>query len=710
MIWEFFHIFANLSKKQVYLVLRQDIILNLSRASLEQSAPEYFVFSGIDNTGFVIVAGDDVARPILGYSLDGKVENDMIPSNMQAWLDDMSEQIRYARSKGYRQAAETAQEWNARADDEIILQLETAQWDQGAPYNLQCPIDSGQVCVTGCVPTAYAILMKYYSYPLSGYGITKVYTGENGVEVDARNLEHDYQWDRMPMAFMSGEYTQEQADCVSQLMADIGAAIQADYSKDETVAVTGNAGVFRHFRFNSGTCKYKEDYPSEEWYKMLKAELEQRRPIIYTGRNASGESGHCYIIDGYTSQGYFCVNWGWGGYYNGAFAIDALTPGKHDYNNKQAAFFDSVPAVDLPSVAKVDNTIDCPSIKTAIAVASMDGEMSTVTMTSDAQINNATIAESQHVTLDINGHIIDVDQYGIYNYGHLKIMDSRNGGRMIISHGNTSIIANYGQLTVNGGEFRNEIVQVDSIDYRRCIWSAKESDTQIEGGLFFSTNTVICTNGNLIVNDGELKSAGNSAVLSNYNTSGTVTVNGGTFTNSASLPEDIDYRRCIWTKEGSNTIITGGVFSCNSTSQAFCFNGDASIEGGSVENKGSGYGCASNGNVRISDCRLSAERILYVWEDGSLKCSGGMYSKEIGSQFLQDGYECVFNDEVSTKNQYPYKVSSMSGIETLTSDRNLGDVDCTYFDLNGVARKDSKPGINIIRQKDGRAKKVVICK
>ena len=43
-------------------------------------------------------------------------------------------------------------------------------WNQDTPYNNMCPTSSGTRCMTGCVATAMARVMKYHNYPLSGKG------------------------------------------------------------------------------------------------------------------------------------------------------------------------------------------------------------------------------------------------------------------------------------------------------------------------------------------------------------------------------------------------------------------------------------------------------------------------------------------------------------------------------------------------------------
>lgn len=48
-------------------------------------------------------------------------------------------------------------------------------------------------------------------------------------------------------------------------------------------------------------------------------------PVLYGGATLSNE-GHQFILDAYTTENYFRVNWGWSGHSNGFFLISALNP------------------------------------------------------------------------------------------------------------------------------------------------------------------------------------------------------------------------------------------------------------------------------------------------------------------------------------------------------------------------------------------------
>ncbi len=840
---------------QKKLVLHKNVRSGFAHApSQSVVAPAYYVFSMSDEAGFVIVSGDDIAKPILGCSFEGTFEEDDLPPNMQEWLEDMEKQIMQARESGMQQSEETAQQWKAPTVGRATFKLQTALWHQRNPLNQLCPLDKGKRSVTGCVATAHGILMKYYGYPAKGRGTTKAYiTGKKELSVAERNLDHPYNWDMILMEYKDGEYNQEQANAVAELLADIGAAIKADYASDETGATTGHKAIFAHFGFNPGNIKYKEDYSSTEWSSMLKRELNMQRPLLYGASHSEG--GHAFILEGYTDQDYFYVNWGWGGNYNGAFSLDALRPGSTFYDGSQQAYFDCVPAEMLSGVAKVNDSEECPSLKAAISMAAIVGSPMSIKMVQDAQVYFETIDEEDDITLDLNGHRLDVIHSGIYNYGRLRIVDNKGTGKIIASTGNSGIFLNYGLLDIEGGEYFNKIARVDSTDYRRCVWSAEGSNTTIRNGKFTSPIQTLCFNGDATIENGVFETTGNSSVVSNYGTSGQTTIKDGTFTNTSQKPDGSDYRRCVWTAEGSktmikngkfsspnqalcfngdatiengvfestgtnsvisnyntsgeltildgtftnigqqpdgsdyrrsvwtavgtktmikngkffspiqplclngdatvengffeatgnssvvanyntsgqliilggtfnntglqpdgsdyrrsvwttkesSTIISGGIFTCESGSQTLCFTGNAAISGGIIENKGNGISCASNADVTISNCMMSGNRILYAWEGAKLKCSGGLYSQPVAEDFLASGCYCNSNNDAATKLKYPFLVIDPTGIETVSQSEDMSG--STYYGINGMVLPDKRPGLIIERKKNGKTAK-----
>lgn len=315
----------------------------VTRSSVQ--SPAYYVFDNTGGPGFVIVAGDDVAMPVLGYSFEHEFSKDNLPANLKAWLEYMRDEVNEARRSGIKAQEAVTRAWKSMDAGEVVVKLETAEWSQGEPYNWYCPMINGQKAPTGCVITALAIVMRYHQWPEKGVGVLPGYETGNGITLPEISLGHPYNWANMLLKYPWEGYTQAEAEAVATLMRDLGVMLQAGYGLDGTGAATSNipSGLITYMGYDKATRWINRDhYSTIEWHQLMKVELNNNRPIIYSGSNDEG--GHAFVLDGYTTDNYFSVNWGWGGSCNGYFLLTALDPAgqgvggsAEGYNNYQGA-------------------------------------------------------------------------------------------------------------------------------------------------------------------------------------------------------------------------------------------------------------------------------------------------------------------------------------------------------------------------------------
>ncbi len=321
-------------------------------------------------TGWVIVSDDDVARPVLAYNLEAN-NTGSIPENFKAWMRGVSEQIQYA--KEHYNDSPFKKEWNRMAMDprKFLLQnrshsraSDTAAtgalkgpllgitWNQGDPYNAKCPQDPngpGGHVWAGCVATAMVQIMKYHNWPNKGRG-RHSYQSDYG-KLSANFGATKYRWNAMPSR---GEVTSYN-DAVATIMYHAGVAVDMDYSPNGSAASSRDAdyALRTYFRYATRGMAYRDDMSAKEWDALLQKEINEHRPIYYRGDN--GYSGHAFVCDGYdtrdTSNITYHFNWGWGGYYDGYYAIGDLTPGSHDFNSRNAVIYGIRPIGKIKIIA-----------------------------------------------------------------------------------------------------------------------------------------------------------------------------------------------------------------------------------------------------------------------------------------------------------------------------------------------------------------------
>ncbi len=337
-------------------------LLFLTTRSSSDETPTFYVFTTAKNDAFVIIAGEETDKPIIGYSFDNGISSsDEIPEGLKDYLFEIDSDIRARRNNKISTRATVAN----TAIGNVIVEIETAKWAQSTPYNKLCPEKNGVKCLTGCIPTAFAIIMRYHKWPESGTG--KVY---NPITGEAINLsEYKYDWDNMPLAYTSGNYTDEQAEEVATIMRDLGYAYFVEYGTGSTGGSHNSEKLAKYFGYKDVGKTQRWQVGDTEWVRLIKESLNARCPIPYAASNAgNGDAKHIFVLDGYTDNDYYHFNWGWGGSGNGYYLLTDMTPGNYDdYSSKtdsHQAYFNLKPAE--------------PIVTYTISVSSSEGGKATV--------------------------------------------------------------------------------------------------------------------------------------------------------------------------------------------------------------------------------------------------------------------------------------------------------------------------------------------
>lgn len=342
-----------------------------SRMTRGQQEPAFYVFDlQGGQKGFVIVAADDRAMPILGYSFETGFDERNIPLAMRGHLNDYRKEINHLRQQNAVACEEARQAWkeastvNTRSGEQydknvhgnILVQYETAKWDQDEPYNRFCPTIRGQRTYSGCQITSICILMRYFQWPDKGVGtVPGYYCQQLNQQIKSVKLGHEYHWEKMPLEYKKNQYSKEEGDLVARIMSDFGVMIRAEYgtaAHGGTGAIPQDvpAAMFTYLKYDKSMVYRPRDYYGLDlWMDMLKSELD-RCPILYTGADDSGKGGHAFVFDGYTDNDFFHTNWGWSGSCDGWYKISALAPTEQgaggnngNFNVMQGASFNMKP-------------------------------------------------------------------------------------------------------------------------------------------------------------------------------------------------------------------------------------------------------------------------------------------------------------------------------------------------------------------------------
>lgn len=329
-------------------------------ASADQNPFENFYVFGDDHC-FVIVSSDDLVTPILGYSIENGFCLSDMPENIFSWLQAYDEEVSTAMTQNMEATEEIRLEWESLQNGHGMIPKTRASvspllkttWGQKAPFNNLCPETSGNStghAYAGCVAVAMAQIMNYWEHPVRGSGAHFYDSPEFG-QLSANFGATSYDWDNMKNTY-SFDYSSTEADAVATLVYHCGIAVDMNYGASISSAFSADVpdALKTYFSYASTTIyRYKSSYSNSQWISMLKTELNNARPVYYSGR--SNDVGHAFVCDGYNNSNYFHFNWGWNGHCNGYYVMGALNPGpggvgsgtQGQFNLQNAAIFGCAP-------------------------------------------------------------------------------------------------------------------------------------------------------------------------------------------------------------------------------------------------------------------------------------------------------------------------------------------------------------------------------
>lgn len=322
------------SDKSFTLITTEDPLL---RSGAAVAPASFYVFNRGVNGGYAIIAGDDLLTPILGYSLSGQIDLKDAPQYLLGFFEKVNQAIENVLQSGdpiaLKEMAPIAAK-SVKKDFPTTVEplLGEIAWDQGFPWNKQCPNVKDQMGVTmkapvGCVATAMSQIMRYHEWPTQGEGSSSYTDRGSAVTLSADYGKTTYDYSLMPKSQKHGKFTEAEEDEVAKLSSHAGISVEMMYGANGSGAFSFNVGkAFRnHFRYDKNTMILPRDaYSTEDWYGYVFGDLAAGLPVYYAGAGSGG--GHAFVFDGYDKDGNVHVNWGWAGMSNGYFNMNLLNP------------------------------------------------------------------------------------------------------------------------------------------------------------------------------------------------------------------------------------------------------------------------------------------------------------------------------------------------------------------------------------------------
>ena len=317
----------------------------------------FYVVNDEANNRFVIVSADERLYSILGYSENGIFDADSIPEGLLEIIDGYNQSHQFIISQDKPINPIT------RVRRKAVGPMIKTQWHQVHPYNSQCPIDPrfeefaasedfftsrGSYIrgVTGCIATSMAQVMNFHKYPACGHGYISYKTRSLNISQSMDFSTMPFDWNNMADTYSDGNYSDSQKNAVARLMHVCGNSVIMDYTQGGSGAQNPDLAyaLIHYFDYNPNIRHYEKKYfTSKEWKDIIHNDLDNGRPIIYTGRGLQTDDdgnttpyGHAFVLDGCNSEGLYHINWGYNGKYDGYFELTALEIDDSNFNLDQA--------------------------------------------------------------------------------------------------------------------------------------------------------------------------------------------------------------------------------------------------------------------------------------------------------------------------------------------------------------------------------------
>ncbi len=346
--------------------------LRLHKELTKDNKTSLYIFNWNQNEqkAFVLVAADDIARPILGYSSADTFDYTNAPGHVIAWLSDYEKSIFWGIQNHIVATEDIKLAWDQLRQNKDLIgkrrgsvaPILKSKWNQSPYFNDMCPLDGTKRSVSGCVATAMAQVIHHWQYPTKGSGFHSYNHSKLGT-ISANFGNSTYNYSNMPNT-VNAKNTD-----VALLNFHCGVAVEMNYSANSSGAYVINSAspvthcaeyaIKKYFNYPSTVNGQERDnFTTNAWKSKVNSDLDNGRPIIYAGFGTGG--GHAFVFDGYDNSGNYHINWGWGGAYNGYFEMDALNPdglgtggGSGSYNSGHQAIF----GVEAPSNTQTDASL-----------------------------------------------------------------------------------------------------------------------------------------------------------------------------------------------------------------------------------------------------------------------------------------------------------------------------------------------------------------
>jgi hypothetical protein len=341
----------SLDKSQQYSVCSNGL------AYSDESGITLFYLFRLEPKGYMVITADDHLPPVLAYSfMDDfpEINSDKNPllslirrdiSLRLKNVDKLPSSVILDRKEEWNQLLQKTQtgktdkffqQWPPEGTTSTGGWLET-NWTQSPPYNNFCPMDpvTNQRSVAGCPATAMAQIVNYYqtinaTFFTNNDDYHHNYAGRN-YWIDDDYIAIDFPsfpdlnayLDTVTMSFEGGSVLKNSEKAALTFACGVAAHQVYTSQGSGTFGVDQAEDAYLRFGFAEALLLENTD---TSLYTQLAQNIMEARPAHLAIVDPGWTMGHNVVADGYNTDEYFHLNFGWGGSYNGWYLLPDEIP------------------------------------------------------------------------------------------------------------------------------------------------------------------------------------------------------------------------------------------------------------------------------------------------------------------------------------------------------------------------------------------------
>ena len=310
-----------------------------------------FVFE-LNPAGYLVVSALTELPPIIAYSFDSNF-GEMNAANplYSLIVNDLSIKIAKSPERSPEWVEKNEMLWSEIlsinqeiSDDRLFEQWPASgdgwlktNWTQNAPYNNFCPMDpvTGTRSYAGCPATAMAQIMNFHS-TTNGTHFSDEDDYYHNYAGRQYWIDNDYEYADFPsfpelnasLDSLSEHYLNSSAltnDDKAALTFACGVAARQVFTSQGSGTFGVDQAYSAYLRFGCSSVELLDTSDADLFGRMMQ-NIKDTLPVHLAIVDESWSTGHNVVVDGYNTDDYYHLNFGWGGPYNGWYLIPSEIP------------------------------------------------------------------------------------------------------------------------------------------------------------------------------------------------------------------------------------------------------------------------------------------------------------------------------------------------------------------------------------------------